>query len=85
MAVPPPPGKTQMFLLERLYFADIDCFDRDSALLHLTFVAFCLLPVIRKQYLKQCNYSVDQSAFKRACTLLKHSRHAAPLWVITVP
>ena len=30
--------------------------------LHLTFVAFCLLSVIRKQQLKQCNYSVDQSA-----------------------
>ena len=27
-----------------------------------TFIAFCLLSVIRKQYLKQCNYSVDQSA-----------------------
>ena len=25
-------------------------------------MAFCLLSVIRKQYLKQCNYSVDQSA-----------------------
>ena len=30
--------------------------------LHLTFVAFCLLSFIRKQKLKQCNYSVDQSA-----------------------
>ena len=62
MVVPLPPGKTQMFLLERLYFANIDCFDRDSSRFHLTFVAFCLLSVIRKQYLKQCNYSVDQSA-----------------------
>ena len=33
-----------------------------SSGLHLAFVAFCLLPVIRKQYLKQCNYSDDQSA-----------------------
>ena len=28
---------------------NIDCFARDSSRLHLTFVAFCLLPVIRKQ------------------------------------
>ena len=41
---------------------NIDCFVRDSFRLHLTFVAFCLLSVIRKQQLKQCNYSVDQSA-----------------------
>ena len=43
---------------------NIDCFVRDSSHLHLTFVAyyFCLLPVIRKQWLKQFNYSVDQSA-----------------------
>ena len=33
----------------RLYFTNIDCFVRDSSCLHLTFVAFCLLPVIRKQ------------------------------------
>ena len=25
-------------------------------------MAFCLLSVVRKQWLKQCNYSVDQSA-----------------------
>ena len=55
-------SKTQMLLLERLYSSNIDCFVRDSSRLHLTFVAFCLLSVIRKQYLKQCNYSVDQSA-----------------------
>ena len=55
-------SKTQMLLLERLYFSNTDCFVRDSSCLHLTFVAFCLLSVIRKQYLKQCNYSVDQSA-----------------------
>ena len=41
---------------------NIDCFVRDSSHLHLTFVAFYLLSVIRKQQLKQCNYSVDQSA-----------------------
>ena len=29
---------------------------------HLTFVTFCLLSLLRKQQLKQCNYSVDQSA-----------------------
>ena len=55
-------SKTQMLLLERLYFSNTDCFVRDSSCLHLTFVAFCLLSVICKQYLKQCNYSVDQSA-----------------------
>ena len=55
-------SKTQMLLLERLYFSNIDCFVGDSSRLHLTFVAFCLLSVIRKQYQKQCNYSVDQSA-----------------------
>ena len=44
------------------YIPHIDCFVRDSSRLHLTFVAFCLLSVIRKQWLKQCNYSVDQSA-----------------------
>ena len=55
-------SKTQVLLLERLYFCNIDCFVRDSSRLHLTFVVFCLLSVIRKQYLKQCNYSVDQSA-----------------------
>ena len=46
-------SKTQMLLLERLYFSNIDCLVRDSSCLHLTFVAFCLLSVIRKQYLKQ--------------------------------
>ena len=40
----------------------LDYFVTDSSRLHLTFVAFCLLSVIRKQQLKQCNYSVDQSA-----------------------
>ena len=33
-------------------------FIRDSSRLHLTFAAFCLLSVIRKQKLKQWNYSV---------------------------
>ena len=37
-------------------------FVRDSSRLHLTFMAFCLLSVIRKQWLKQWNYSVDQLA-----------------------
>ena len=48
----------------RLYSTNIDCFVRDCSRLHvhLTFVAFCLLSVIRKQKLKQCNYSVNQSA-----------------------
>ena len=32
-----------------LYSTNIDCFVRDSSGLHLTFVAFCLLSVIRKQ------------------------------------
>ena len=41
---------------------NIDCFDIDSSGLHLTFVAFFLFSVIRKQQLKQCNCSVDQSA-----------------------
>ena len=31
------------------YSKNIDCFVRHSSRLHLTFVAFCLLPVIRKQ------------------------------------
>jgi len=30
--------------------------------LTVCFVAFCLLSVNRKQWLQQCNYSVDQSA-----------------------
>ena len=36
-------------LERRLYSTNIDCFVRDSSHLHLTFVAFCLLSVIRKQ------------------------------------
>ena len=56
------PAKLKCFFKRRLYSTNIDCFVRDSSRLHLTFVAFCLLSVIRKQWLKQCNYSVDQSA-----------------------
>ena len=37
-------------------------FFRDSSRLHLTFAAFCLLSVIRKQKLKQWNYSVHHLA-----------------------
>ena len=33
----------------RLDYTNIDCFVRDSSHLHLTFAAFCLLPVICKQ------------------------------------
>ena len=43
-----------MLLLEK----NIDCLVVDTSRLHLTFVAFCLLSVICKQQLKQCNYSV---------------------------
>ena len=54
--------KLKCFFKRRLYSTNIGCFVWDSSRLHLTFVAFCLLSVIRKQWLKQCNYSVDQSA-----------------------
>ena len=37
------------FSREELYSTNIDRFVRDSSCLHLTFVAFCLLSVIRKQ------------------------------------
>ena len=60
--LPTSSSKTQMLLLQRLYSTNIDCFVRHSSRLKLTFVAFCLLSVIRKQQLKQCNFSVDQSA-----------------------
>ena len=56
------PAKLKWFFQRRLYSTNIDCFVIDSSLLHLTFVAFCLSSVIRKQQLKQCNYSVDQSS-----------------------
>ena len=59
------PAKLKYFFQRRLYSTNIDCFVRDSSHLHLTSVAFCLLSVktvIRKQQLKQCNYSIDQSA-----------------------
>ena len=62
--LPTSSSKTPMLLLEKTIFHKIyiDCFVRNSSCLHSTFVAFCLLSVIRKQQLKQCNYSVDQSA-----------------------
>ena len=47
--LPTSSSKTQMLLLEKIIFQNIDCFARDSSRLHLTFVAFCLLSVIRKQ------------------------------------
>ena len=43
---------------EYIISTNIDCFVIDSSHLLLTFVAFCLLSVIHKQSLKQCNYSV---------------------------
>ena len=54
-------AKLKCLFQRRLYSTDIDCFVRDSSRLHLTFVAFCLLSVICKLQLRQCNYSVDQS------------------------
>ena len=36
------------FSYRRQYFTNIDCFVRDSSRLHFTFVAFCLLSVIRE-------------------------------------
>ena len=42
-------SKTQMLLLEKTIFHKYRMFVRDSSRLHLTFVAFCLLSVIRKQ------------------------------------
>ena len=59
---PRAPAETQMLLLEKTIFHKYWLFGRDSSRLHLTFVAFCLMFFIRKQWLKQCNYSVDQSA-----------------------
>ena len=44
-----------------MYSTNIDCFVRDSLHLPLTFVAFCLLSVIHKQWLKQYNYSTIQA------------------------
>ena len=41
--------KLKCLFLRILYSTNIDCFVRDSSHLHLTFVAFCLLSVIRKQ------------------------------------
>ena len=58
----PVPAKLKCFFQRRIYSTNIDCFVSDLSPFHLSFVAFCLLSVIRKQWLKQCNYSVDQSA-----------------------
>ena len=55
------PAKLKCFFQRRIS-TKFDCNVRDSSRWHLTFVAFFLLPVIRKQSLKQCKYSVDQSA-----------------------
>ena len=49
------------FSKEYNYSKNIDCFVVGSLHLHLTFVAFCLLSVIRQQYVKQYNHYVDQS------------------------
>ena len=40
---------SRAFSREDYISTNIDCFVRDSSRLHLTFVAFCLLSVIRKQ------------------------------------
>ena len=56
-------SKTQKLLLEKNIFQKyLLFFFIDSWHLHLTFVALCLLSVIRKQQLKQYYYSIDQSA-----------------------
>ena len=62
------------------------CFVRDSLCLHLTFVAFGLLSVICKQWLKQCNYSVDQSALLTGFrTYFTSSVSNFCCWVADVP
>ena len=47
--LPTSSSKTQILLQEKTMSTNIDCYVRDSSRLHLTFVAFCLLSVIRKQ------------------------------------
>ena len=59
---PRAPAKLKCFFLRRLCSTNIDCFVRDSSRLHLTYVAFCLLSVVHKQWLKNCNCCVNQSA-----------------------
>ena len=65
-------SKSQMLLSREEYTPQILAVI-DSSRLYLTFAAFCLLSVIRKQQFKQCNYSVDQSTlmtgFRTNCTL----------------
>ena len=41
--------KLKCFFQRRLYSTNIGCFVRNSSRLHLTFAAFCLLSLIRKQ------------------------------------
>ena len=53
-------SKIQMLLLFDLFFID-------SLRLYLTFAAFCLMFVIRKQWLEQHNYSDVQSALMIRC------------------
>ena len=61
-------------------------FVRDSSRLHLAFVALCLLSVIRKQWLKQCNYSLDQSGLlTRFWTYFTSSVWNFCRWVADVP
>ena len=60
----------------RIYSTNFDCFVRDSSRLHLSFVTFCLVYVIR-------NNSVDQSALLTgfrtdfACLSLSRRRYSS--------
>ena len=42
-------AKLKRFLKEYIYSRNFDCFVVDLSYLHLTFVIFCVLSVIRKQ------------------------------------
>ena len=53
--------ETYMLFLKKIYSRNIACFVVDSSRLHLTFVAFCLLSIIRKQQIKKYNYYVGQT------------------------
>ena len=46
----------------KIQMLQFDCFVTDSLRLYMTFAAFCLTSVIRKQWLEQHNYSDFQSA-----------------------
>ena len=50
--------RTSFSKIQMLLF---DCFVTDSLRLYMTFPAFCLMSVIRKQWLEQHNYSDVQS------------------------